>query len=730
MAGPTRLRASLAPSTDVLATPATAGGSNDIWDHMRTVVRHRWWALAGGLLLAVPIGVNTQLSVPVYLATTRVLASDNLSPPEVSLGASGRPDNNRSVLDPQTQTEVVRNRALARDVVTALKLWEAEEYRPVVVGATTDEERIRRLIEPFLAHVVVQVIPASQVFSIAVESTDPELAARAANALATRYIERDRESRYSASSTTTDWLAERLAEQRKQVEASETALQTYRATRDALSLSDRQNIVVQKLADLNASVTKAKTDRILKEAQFRQIEAIGSDLAALESNPLIASSDEVQALRTTAGQLARQDAELANRLGPKHPERVQVMTALEQVQGRLRAEVNKVVAGIQSDYQSAVAQEQGLTAALNQQKSEAFSLDKKGVEYAALEREAASARQVYDALLQQTKQAALQTDVQSTGLRIVDAAVAPGAPIRPRKAQGFAIAALLGLLGAGGAAFGREFMRRRVQSVKDVEQRLGLPVLSLVPTTAWKEAMKVGSLSPVAAEAFRRLRANVMLACSDGQQPGNVLVVTSAAPGEGKSFVATHLAAALAMVDQRVALIDADMRRPRIHEMFDRQRAPGLADVLLGRRSTAEVLRPVGPQGLVLVPSGIPTNQASELLSLQAFRNLINDLRSDFDWIVIDSPPVAAVADATVLGHDATAVLFVTSADVTSLEAAETALSDLDASGCRLLGAVLNRAPLTREAFYYSRYYRPEYSAYMSPEQPEPEPGKVRVAQS
>ena len=171
----------------------------------------------------------------------------------------------------------------------------------------------------------------------------------------------------------------------------------------------------------------------------------------------------------------------------------------------------------------------------------------------------------------------------------------------------------------------------------------------------------------------------------------------------------------LAAVDQRVCLIDADLRRPRLHTMFDRQRAPGLSDVLLGRRTTAEVLRPVGTQGLVIVPSGLPTAKAAELLSYQAFRTFIEELRSDFDWIVIDSPPVMAVADAAVLSRDATAVLFVTSAEQTSLEAAEAALNELGAAGARLLGAVLNRAPITREAFYYSKYYQASYEPYLTP---------------
>ncbi len=687
--------------------PVTAG----VWEHLRTFVRHRWWAAAGFVALAAPMVAITLLTTPVFQATTRVLIGEDT--PRVGISEQTR-DTPQNAVDPQTQTEVVRSRTLAREVVASLKLWEAPEFRELAVSGD-DAARSQALVDPFLARLSVGLIPDSRVVAIGFESQDPALAAQAANALATRFIERERESKFQAATQAAEFYNKQLAAQRAQVSAAEQALQGYRASQDALSLSERQNVVGQTMLDLNASVTRATTERLQKETQYQQIQGIRSDMAALESHPLIAVNAFVQSLKTQGSELNRQDAQLAEQLGPKHPDRVQIAAALESVQSRLRAEIAKVVNGIEADYKSAVAQEASVTQALNRQKGQALDLDRKGVEYQALEREAVSARLVYDALLQQAKEATIQGSVDRSTIRVVDPAEPPGAPIRPRQGQGLAAAALLGLIGAAGGAFGREYMRRKVHSPADLERRLGLPVLALVPPAGKDEADNISGMSPLPAEAFRRLRANVMLACGDSEEPGNVLVVTSAAPGEGKSFVSSHLALALAAVDQRVALIDADLRRPRLHAMFDRQRGPGLSDVLLGRRSTAEVLRPVGAQGLVLVPSGLPTAKAAELLSYQAFRTFIEGLRSDFDWIVIDSPPVMAVADAAVLSRDATAVLFVTSAEHTSLEAAEVALNELGSAGARLLGAVLNRAPLTREAFYYSRYYRPEYDAYLTP---------------
>ncbi len=704
------------------ATPVTAG----VWEHLRTFVRHRWWALAGFVLLAAPMAAVTLMTTPVFEATTRVLVGED---PQRTGITPGRQEP-RNVVDSLTQTEVVRSRTLARKVVESLKLWEAPEYAPLVAAAPDDTARAAGLVDPLLSHVTVALIPDSRVVSLSVEAEDPALAARIANEVAKLFIDRERESKFEAANGAAQWLNERLAEQRAQVSASETALQSYRASQDAMSLLERQNIVGQKMLDLNSAVTRAKTDRLLKEAQYQQIQAIRNDPVALESHPLVAANGFVQTLRAQAAELGRQDAQLAERLGPKHPDRIQVAAALESVQARLRAEVAKVVSGIDAEYQASIAQETGLTGALNSQKTEASALDKKGVAYAALEREAISARQVFDTLLQQTKEAVLSSTADSGTIRVIDPAEPPGAPIRPRRNQGLAAAGLLGIIGAVGSAFGREYLRRKVHSPEDIERRLGLPVLALVPPAPPEEANSTSGMSPLPGEAFRRLRANVMLACGDTEEPGNVLVVSSAAPGEGKSFVSSHLAMSLAAVDQRVCLIDADLRRPRLHTMFDRQRAPGLSDVLLGRRTTAEVLRPVGAHGLVIVSSGLPTSKAAELLSYQSFRTFIDELRSDFDWIVIDSPPIMAVADAAVLSRDATAVLFVTSAEQTSLEAAEAALNELGAAGARLLGAVLNRAPITREAFYYSKYYQASYEPYLTPtESSEPTPERVTARQ-
>jgi uncharacterized protein involved in exopolysaccharide biosynthesis len=261
--------------------PPNTGGqvTAGVWEHLRTFVRHRWWAAAGFVGLALPMAAITLLTTPVFQATTRVLIGEDT--PRVGLSEQTR-DTPQNQVDPQTQTQVVRSRTLARDVVQLLKLWEAPEFRDYAGGAD-DAARSQSLVDPFLARLSVTLIPDSRVVAIGFESHDPALAARAANTVAERFIERERESKFQAATQAAEFYNNQLAAQRAQVSAAEQALQTYRARQDALSLSERQNVVGQTMLDLNASVTRATTERLQKETQYQQIQAIRSDMAALES---------------------------------------------------------------------------------------------------------------------------------------------------------------------------------------------------------------------------------------------------------------------------------------------------------------------------------------------------------------------------------------------------------------------------------------------------------------
>jgi capsular exopolysaccharide synthesis family protein len=269
-------------------------------------------------------------------------------------------------------------------------------------------------------------------------------------------------------------------------------------------------------------------------------------------------------------------------------------------------------------------------------------------------------------------------------------------------------------LSAFGLVFFFEYMDSRIKTPDEIRAHLGLAHLGLLPALDIKKADDYPILSAGVpanfSEAFRALRTNVLFSTAD--EGARSIVVTSTGPGEGKSMVASNLAVSLAQAGQRVLLIDADMRKPKAHEIFRVKQEPGLSNVMVGSSKASEAVRKTSVSGLWVLTAGrIPPNPA-ELLGAPRFREFMGSLKAHFDWIIVDTPPVMAVTDANIVAHLATGVVFVVGAEMTSRHAAKRALDQLEQANARFVGAVLNRVDLQRNAYYYSQYYRREYTQY------------------
>jgi capsular exopolysaccharide synthesis family protein len=366
-----------------------------------------------------------------------------------------------------------------------------------------------------------------------------------------------------------------------------------------------------------------------------------------------------------------------------------------------------------------LGQEAALTAALEAQKSEALARNREAIGYQTLEREAQSNRQIFDTLMQRAKETNISSQLRTNNIRIADEADAPTSPVWPNKSRNLLFALLGGSLLAVAAAFGVEYLDNKLKSPDEIQQEFGLRCLGLiprVPASLGHAPLLNNGVPRMFAEAFRAVRTNVLFSFEDapstGAAAGRSLVVTSTSPGEGKTVVATNLALGLAMAGQRVLLIDADMRRARVHEVFVHQREPGLSNLIAGAVMPSEAIRRSDIAGLWLLPAGLVPPNPAELLSSQRFTNLLTSMTRHFDWVILDSPPIMAVIDASIIAHTAQGVLFVVAAEKTSRPAALKALEQLDAAKANFLGAVLNRADVKRNAFYYSPYFRREYTQY------------------
>jgi capsular exopolysaccharide synthesis family protein len=744
--------------------PGVATGPEDthLMDYVRVLYKRRWIAVPVFLVVFVIGAVNALRQIPIYQARAQMLIETD-SPKVAKLDQMFQTQDGWFNDDfYQTQYRILQSRSLAKKTVDSMKLWDAPrlgngpepkatisltglawdavdgiialakkpfaddappapstpDKKPEAKDADQNSETAAQSgrIDEFLGGVSIVPVRNSRLVEIRYASSDPEFAASAANALAKAYIDQNMEFRFNASKDAADWLSGRLAEQRKALEASEAALQAYKERNGAVSVAENaaSNIVVQRLTDLNAALTKAKTDRINKEALYNQLQAAQAS-GALDSYPSVLANEYIQKLKTELADAQANVSTLSQRYDERHPEMIKARSAAVASEAKLKGELAKVVDSVKNEYQASLSQERSLQGALDNQKGEALTQNRKGIELGVLQREAESNKQIYESLLQRTKETGISSELRATNVRVVDPAEVPRGPISPNVQRDIMVSLAASLALAVGLAFFFERIDNRIRTPQEMKAQLGIPFLGMVPAVP---ADKNGSENPLLnngvapnfVEAFKTVRTNVLF--SSSEEGLKTLVITSAGPGEGKSIVAANLALALAQAGQRVLLVDGDMRRPRVHEIYTCPQEPGLSNVLTGNAKLSEALRKSTVPGLWLLSAGLIPPNPAELLGSRRYLDLIASLDDHFDWAIIDTPPVLAVADSSIAANEASGVVFVVGSDKTSRQAARAAVEQLVSANAHIVGSVLNKVDLIRHPYYYAAYYRKEYARY------------------
>ncbi len=710
----------------------------DLRRYVRMVYRRRWTAATVFVLVMTSVGVYALTATRIYESRARLLIeaeNQNVVAFEPLAGQDQGTDTYY-----QTQYKLLEGRALAARTLEALNLWDnplfatpgasggfgavGQAIRSVMARATpaapaapADQPDSRRVgetlrqsqaIDAFLARLVVSPVKGSRLVDLRFQLPDPVLAADIANSHARNYIEQSLEFKLSDSKEASGRLQEQLAEQRKKLDESEAVFQKWREQNDGVSMEDRQNIVVQRLTDLSAAVTRAKTERIEKEARYRQVQGIQANPSALDTFPAIQENAFIQGLKTQLADLRRQRAQLADQLGDLHPDMIKVTTAIRSAEEKLQVEIEKVVGAVRNDYLAAQSQEQRLGEALEAQKRVALDVNGREIDGNVLKRDAESNRQLYDGLLQRAKETGVSSELKSSNIRLVDLAEVPRAPVRPNNPLLLLVGLLGGSLLAVGLAVAFESLDDRIKTPDDIKVHLGLPMLGLVPRIAPKllgaRPLMNNGVPPAFSEAYRTIRTNVVF--SSAHAGPNTIVVTSTVAGEGKTVAASNLAVGIAQTGEEVLLIDTDLRRPRVHSLFGVRQEPGLSNLLIGNAKARAVIHQTGIPGLLVLPAGyLPPNPA-ELLGSPRFRYLLTNLGERIRWIILDCPPVLAVTDATVLAQFAQGVVLVVGAEMASRQAAALAVERLQAVNGRIVGAVLNRVDVDRHRYYYAPHYR------------------------
>jgi succinoglycan biosynthesis transport protein ExoP len=728
---------------------AVAGDEVHLLDYLRVLHKRRWTAITALLLVVGSVTVYTFTATPIFSARVQILI-ENDNPNVVKFEEVY--EQNKTTNDYyQTQYRILQSRALARRTLEVEKLWEhplfagtgpaAVSLNPSAwIGAgvqfvrgyfampakstvaespgAAESATQSRIIDRFLGGLTVTPIRNSRLVDVSVRSSDPALASRVANALARQYIAQNLEFKFLATKEATEFLTARTAEQRQALEQSEQALQQYREQTGAVALEDRQNIVVQRLADLNAAVTRARTERIEKESVYNQLRGIQQDRTAVDTFPAILNNTFIQQLKGQLNELQRQKAQMDEKLGARHPDMVKVLSAIETTEIRIGAEVQKVVQAFRNDYQAALTNERALQASLDQQSAEAQALNRNSIQYGVLQRDATSNQTMFTALQERSRETGISGELKTSNIRVVDPAETPRSPSSPNKTNNLLLAIFGGCFLGIALSFFFEYLDSRIKQPDEIKTQLGLPFLGMVPLMARKKTTGpplIGDGTPMEfAEAFRGIRTNVLFSSADAGPKS--IVVTSTGPGEGKSVVSANLAMSLALAGQRVLLIDADMRRPKMHEFFAADLEPGLSNVMVGDAKADDAVKVTETPNLWLIAAGKHPPNPAELLGSRKFNNFMHSLNDHFDWVIVDSPPVMAVTDASIIAHSATGVVFVVGAEMTSRGAAKAALEQLDLAKVKYVGAVLNRVDVRRNPYYYGRHYRREYSDYYTKE--------------
>jgi capsular exopolysaccharide synthesis family protein len=596
--------------------------------------------------------------------------------------------------------------------------------------------RIYPLVGGLQGGLSVKQQPDTRIINVSFRHSDPKVAAKIANAISQTFVLQNVERKTETGETAGEFLQNRIAKLQLEIQEGEEKLNNYARNNGIISLKPEQNVVIERLGALNVEVTAAENDRIAAETAYRQSLDAGAAEAQVDE-----SAKDLDEARAKLNELMQKREQLLVDYTPKYPEVVaidkQIATVRRQIDETRTRKTKVATTNLKTKYEQAKAREDALRATYERQKAEATTQNEAAVNYNIMQQQIATNKSLLDGLLQQAKQNDVIMAGTPNNVNIVDYAPVPGGPIGPRRFQTVAIAFLISLVLGVALARYLEYLDDSIHTADDVEKLLRLPALAVIPTIGnlpQKRRILPANLSlqrrnadapelltdasgrsPLA-EAYRQLRTSVLLS-SAGGAPQTILV-TSSQPSEGKTTTVVNTAITLAQTGAIVLVIDADMRRPRVHSILGVENTKGLSTILASSSNEKEMLEVFEyhkPSGLYVLPAGpIPPNPA-ELLGSDQMRVLLDRLRGSFTHIVIDSPPIASFTDSVLLSTLVDGVLLVVHGGRASRNIIRRSRQLLQDVGARIFGVVLNNVNLTKGDDYYYRYYY-EHNKYYADE--------------
>ena len=695
--------------------------------HILSAIRRNLWLAAAIIFVTVALAlVATMLETPRYTAMSSVQINDQSD--EV-LGADFETQFNKpSDWDTErflnTQLDVLRSRALAERVADALDLvnderfYTAMEIAPERVTGTEAENRIW-VISLLQDSLDVELRRSTRIALITFTSTDAELSARIANAFAEEFIQQTLQRRFDSSSYARNFVAEQLDDARTNLEDSEAALNAYARevgllrTRDAISPTNLEaeagTVTSSSLLQYNTAAIRAREARIAAESRWDAVR----NSALLSSQPVLQNAT-VQQLMSRRAELQSELQSARARYLPSHPAIARLESDLAGTSEQLDRTANNVRQSIRAEYEAAARAEDRLERQVIEARGATLAEQDRSVRYNVLAREADTARSIYDGLLQRYRELNASAGITSSNVAIIDRADVPSTQSSPSLTRNLALGLLIGLALAGLAIVLRDQLDDVIHIPADVEDKLDLPLLGVVPRAADKNPLEaLQNPKSAITEAYNSMRGAMLYSTPRGLP--KVVVVTSAQASEGKSTTSLAMASGFARIGLKPLLIDADLRRSSLHRTLGVDGTRGLTDLLTsqGEPDSAIVSVERDDARFDLLPAGPLPPSPTELVASPRMAQLLEHFADKFDVVIIDSPPVLGLADAPMLASIADGTVFVIEAERGRSGSLKAALRRLRSMDPQILGAVLAKFDPSRSGNRYSAYSHNDYYAYV-----------------
>ncbi len=703
----------------------------DFGRYWETIAKRKWKILFFALFMAALVAAIVMSITPMYRATATLLIESQEAKVVSIEEVYGFGGQSKEYF--QTEFEILKSRSLIEKVVRKLNLVKPPEFHqeqqslvwykdilpeslglklflPVeksefIVGTAKNIESedvvFNAVVKHFMTRLSISPVRKTQIVRISFDAEDPQLAKDVANAMANGYIDNHLDAKMELTSKVTRWMVERLGGLSVKLKEAEERLQNFR---------EQENLVDIQGGTLSESELKELASRLLvAQQEFNRAQSLrqqvisindGENIDGYESISAVLQNPLVRDLSIERARAGARISELSKRYGSKHPKMIAAHSEFNSTDESLRKQVKRVVDGVINDYYVALANVNDLTSALVEAKTESHSISRKQYRLRELAREVLTTQELYDTFLKRIKETSATSSLKTANARVVDPAIKPTIPVKPKKALlimlAFAVSVVFGVV----VAFFLDALNNTFQRVEDVEAILNLRVLGIVPTIKKikKRKLEMSRLffdkdNSGFSEAIRTIRTGLVL--SGVNKPHKVIMVTSSVPGEGKTTFSSNLAFALGKVE-KVIYIDADMRRPCVAKNFGFQAGqPGVANVISGTAGVSECTHRV--DGIDIILAGIVPPNPQELLSSKRFGTLLSRLAEKYDRVIIDSPPVNAVSDPLLLSVNADAVIYVTRAGATKREQVKAGVGRLLQANASILGLVLNFVDISKQ---------------------------------